>query len=484
MGDDMILERSGSARPGPRPLVVDLDGTLVNTDMLLESFFALFSANPFAAVVALGGLAHGKAAFKARLAAESAIEIGTLPLNEEVLAFVRERKALGHEVYLASAADRRHVEAVAAHLGLFDGIFYSDEGINLDGSRKAAALCAAFGDKGFDYIGNARVDVAVWRHAADVLLANASPGLSRSVQRWAPQARSVASARPGLRDYARVLRVHQWLKNLLIFVPGAAAHAFGPQLLLALVAFASFSLCASSVYILNDLLDLKSDREHRTKRRRGFASGRIPLMHGVALFPLLLTGAALLALFLPLRFMLVLAFYYGLTLAYSFWLKRKMLVDVVTLACLYGVRLLAGGAAVGVALSPWLGALSLFLFLSLALIKRCTELAERQSAGRGDPPGRGYRLEDLPALQSMAAASGYLAVLVLALYFNSPAVTMLYASPTRLWLICVIALYWISRVLLISHRGEMHDDPVVFAATDRVSQLAAVLAGGVVLLSL
>lgn len=477
-------ERTGAPQHALRPLVVDLDGTLLNTDLLLEAFFSLVAANPLAALRALGALAQGKAAFKARLAAESVIEIATLPVNAEVLAFIRERKALGHKVYLASASDRIHVEALATHLGLFDGVFYSDGSVNLGGARKAKVLCDAFGHKGFDYIGNAKVDVAVWRHSGEVLLANVSPGLSRSVQRWAPEARAVAAHRPSARDYAKALRLHQWLKNLLIFVPAIAAHLFGAPLLSALIAFFSFSLCASSVYLLNDLLDLKSDREHRTKSRRAFASGKIPLVQGIVLVPVLLAGAASLAALLPLRFAIVLAGYYVLTLAYSFWLKRQMLVDVVTLACLYGVRLLAGGAAVGVTLSPWLGALSVFLFLSLALIKRCTELGERQRAGRGDPPGRGYRLADLSALQSMAAASGYLSILVLALYFNSPAVVALYSWPNRMWLICVLALYWISRVLLLSHRGDMHDDPVVFAATDRVSLLTAVAVGAVVLISL
>lgn len=475
------LQREEAAPAVLRPLVVDLDGPPATTDLVLESVFAVFSANPLAAFGALRAMRDGMPAFGARLAAEGGVEIGSLRLSDEILAFVRARKALGHEVYLASASGRRHVEAVAGHLGLFDGFFFSEDGSALDVARKTTMLCDAFGDKGFDYLGHARLDADLRQHAAEVFLAQAAPGPIRRAVSREPEARS---DRPALRDYARALRVHQWLKNLLIFVPAAAAHAFGEPLLFACLAFVSFSLCASSVYVLNDLLDLRSDREHPSKRFRAFASGRVPLLHGVALCPTLLAAAVAVAAFLPPRFMLVLALYYALTLAYSVWLKRQMLIDVVTLACLYGVRLLAGGAAVGVLLSPWLGALSLFLFLSLALIKRCTELGERERAGRGDPPGRGYRLSDLPVLQGMAAASGYLAVLVLALYFNSPAVTVLYGAPTRLWLICVVALYWISRVLLLSHRGEMHDDPVVFAATDRVSQLAVLLTGAVVLISL
>jgi 4-hydroxybenzoate polyprenyltransferase len=276
------------------------------------------------------------------------------------------------------------------------------------------------------------------------------------------------------RDYLRALRIHQWLKNILVFAPAVAAHQFDGALFACLLAFISFSLCASSAYILNDLLDLRSDRIHPRKRLRPFAAKRIPIWHGLVLFHVLLLGSVAIALFLPVKFMLVLAGYFFLTCAYSLDLKRRMLVDVLALAGLYGSRLAAGSAAAEVPLSPWLVAFALFLFFSLALVKRIAELTDHLDKGKGTPLGRGYRLGDLPILQSMSMASGYVAVLVLALYINSEAVGQLYRHPDRLWLNCVLLLFWISRMITVAHRGRMHDDPLVFAATDRLTQLVAV----------
>lgn len=468
----------------PNPLIADVDGTLLKTDLLLESFFELLAHRPRKALSAITALKDGKAALKARLAELAMIEVETLPLNEDVLAFLKAEKAAGRPLYLASAADKRYVEALAAHVPLFNGVFGSEPGLNLAGSSKAKVLCDAFGEGQFDYIGDAPVDEAVWRRASGVYIANASSRHLAAVRQWAPHAMPIGTRSNGWRDYLKVLRAHQWLKNILVFAPTFAAHEFGWPLIASVIAFVSFSLCASSVYILNDLLDLRGDRAHVRKRQRPFASGRVPLVTGIALVPVLLLISLAFALFLPPAFCAVLAGYYALTCAYSFLLKRKLLVDVVTLACLYGARLMAGAAAASVVLSPWLIAFAIFLFLSLALVKRCSELVDRKQAGRGDPVGRAYRLDDLPLLEIMAVASGYVAVLVLALYVHSDEVRVLYDHPDRLWLLCVPLLYWVSRVSLLTHRGGMHDDPVIFAVTDRVSQLVAVICGLVMLASM
>jgi 4-hydroxybenzoate polyprenyltransferase len=279
--------------------------------------------------------------------------------------------------------------------------------------------------------------------------------------------------------------MHQWLKNLLVFVPALAAHQFDPvTMLVALTAFLSFSLCASSVYVLNDLLDLGRDRQHARKRNRPFASGAIPTLRGLFMIPLLLAAALILGLAAGPGFLVVLAGYYLLTLTYSLYLKRHLMIDVVALACLYGARLLGGSVADQIELSAWLAAFSLFLFVSLAMVKRCTELVSRVGSGDGIVAGRAYRVGDLPLLEAMAAASGFTAVLVLALYVNSETVTVLYRSPHRLWLICVIMIYWIGRTMMLAHRGDMPDDPVVFASTDRISGLCMVIVGLIVLASL
>lgn len=280
------------------------------------------------------------------------------------------------------------------------------------------------------------------------------------------------------------MRPHQWLKNLLVFVPTLAAHDFGTGLATSAVAFLSFSLCASAVYILNDLLDREHDRAHPRKRFRPVTSGALPAAAALRLSFVLLLASVLVAFSLPSRFLLVLLGYFALSALYSLWLKQMLLVDVVTLACLYGARLAAGAAASGIALSPWLAAFSLFIFFCLAMVKRCAELADKEAGGGKMIKGRAYSADDLPALFTMAAASGFVSILVLALYVNSDAVRGAYAHPEWMWFVCIPFTLWITRVLLLTHRGEMHDDPIVFAATDWMSLAVAVASGLIAIASL
>ena len=466
------------------PLVVDLDGTLIKSDLLVESFFALLTVRPAAALAGLLALRQGRAALKARLADEAVLELHTLPFDPDVLAFLRAEKAKGRRLYLASAADRRLVEAVAAHVGLFDGAFGSDGVINLSGSRKAELLCREFGVGKFDYMGNADADLPVWERCARPIAVNAPAGLLRRLRSRYPGLLILGSLAPRVADYLRALRVHQWLKNILILVPMLAGHMLTAEALMrATAAFVAFSLCASSVYLLNDLLDLANDRDHATKRHRPLASGAVPVLHGIMLIPLLLGGGLLLGLAASAKFIAVLLLYYLMTLAYSLLLKRRLLVDVMTLSVLYSLRIVAGGAAGGIPISPWLMGFSVFLFLCLALVKRYTELEVCAREGKAMPRGRGYRVSDAPMLGSLGAAAGYGAVLVLALYINSPEVRALYATPEYLWLVCLLLLHWVSRLLMLAHRGEMHDDPVIFAVTDRTSLITGALVVAVVLAS-
>lgn len=468
-----------------RPLVVDLDGTLIKTDLLVEAFSTLLSTMPLRGLATLAALGSGRAAFKARVAAEVALDMRTLPLNPALMNFLESEHARGRRIYLATAAHETQARAMADRIGLFDGIFASDEQTNLKGAAKARVLCTAFGHGGFDYAGNDTADLDVWRDAATVIVVNASPGLLRTLAARHPDAMVLDPRETRPRDYLKAIRVHQWLKNLLVFVPAFTAHRFdAATALTCLAAMLSFSLGASSVYLLNDLLDLRNDRAHPSKRHRPLAAGRIGLLTGAALCVGTALGAALVGLLLPWRFLLVLAIYYLLSTAYSVFLKRQPIIDVLTLACLYGVRLFAGGMAIAVSLSPWLLMFSTFFFLCLALVKRCTELIDRQALEAGDPPGRSYQLRDLPSLQIMATTAGYVSVLVFVLYMNSPAVAALYRSAELLWLIPVILLFWISRVLLLTQRGEMHDDPVLFAVRDRTSIVCAALIGAVVLLGI
>jgi 4-hydroxybenzoate polyprenyltransferase len=293
-------------------------------------------------------------------------------------------------------------------------------------------LCQSFGRGNFDYAGGNKIDMAVCAAAAAVMVVGASPQLIQVVSARFPHATIMAPRQTRIFDYIRTLRVHQWLKNLLVFVPTFTAHHFDARsLLTAFLAFMSFSLCASSAYVLNDLLDMRSDREHPTKRQRPFADGQVNIVHGIVLFPLILLLSVAIGILLPWKFLAALAAYYTLTLSYSVYLKRQALLDVIALACLYDMRLVGGAAATSVVLSPWILTFSVFLFLSLALVKRWAELIDRIKADRGNPAGRGYLLTDLPLLQTMATASGYVAVLIFGLYINSPTVSALYREPAR-----------------------------------------------------
>lgn len=461
---------------GAHPLVVDLDGTLLLTDLLHESVMALLRQSPVDALWIPLWLMRGKAHLKSELAQRINLDPATLPYNQPFLDWLRTQRASGRRLILATASDQRLAHQVAEHLGLFDAVLASDGRTNLAGDVKRQRLVETLGTGDFVYAGNSGADLAVWQGASAAVVVNAKPTLERQAARIT----SIECVHPpqpaGLGVWAKALRLHQWLKNLLIFVPALAAHRIweGALLLQAVAGFLAFSLTASSVYLLNDLLDLGDDRHHRSKRLRPFAAGRLSIAAGVLATPVLLMAALALASRLHWTFAVVLSAYYLLTLAYSFWLKRQVMLDVITLAALYTLRIIAGAAAVGVRPSFWLLAFSMFIFLSLALLKRYAELLELRRAGSlSKARGRGYHVEDLALLMTFGAASGYASVLVMALYLNSADVVPLYREPRYIWLACPFLLYWISRAWLLAHRGEMHEDPVVFAARDKVSLIVA-----------
>ena len=469
-----------SARHLVPVLCVDLDGTLIRSDLLLESLLLLLRRNPLYLFATFWWLLKGgKSGLKDQIAARVTLNPAALPYNTELIEWIAAERASGREVWLCTAANERLATQVAEHLRLFDGVMASDATRNLAGHRKADQMVARFGRGEFDYCGNERRDLAIWRCARSAIVVNGSAALERearaevSVERvFPPGGQAPGSRRPGtLRAIVRALRPHQWAKNALVFVPLFAAHLAGDLYALSCAAAGAdaFCLCASSVYLLNDMLDLEADRAHPRKSKRPFASGDLSIATGMALAPLLLALAALVAAFLPGKFQLYLAAYYVLTFAYSVKLKRMLLVDAVTLAGLYTLRIIAGAGAVTVALSFWLLLFSVFLFLSLAFVKRYAELDALRRQQKLQALGRGYHVEDLAVLQSFGTAAGYLSVLVLALYINSPEVQSLYRHPKSIWMLCVLMLYWVSRVWMTAHRGAMHDDPVVYALRDRVS---------------
>lgn len=462
-----------------RPLVVDLDGTLIKTDLTLETIGQYLARRPWGLFTLMAWLARGRPYLKARLNECTAIDAGTLPYSEPVLEWLKAEKAAGRRLVLATASHQSLADAVARHVGIFDEVLGTSGDINLKSSAKRDELVRRYGAKGFDYAGNSTADIAIWSSAAQAHVVSASSRLIRQAQSLAPGGRVFSPDRKSqIPCLIRTLRPHQWIKNLLIFLPVLGAHAFESveTLIRAGLAFLAFGFAASSAYVLNDLTDISSDRQHHRKRNRAFSAGDLDIWMGWMLWPSLLVAAlALSALALPVRFMAALGVYYAVTLAYSFRLKRMVLVDVLTLAGLYTLRIIAGGAAVGIPLTFWILAFSMFLFVSLAFIKRFSEIASRSDEENRVLPGRGYRNSDRELVASLGATSGYLAVLVLALYVNDPQTAALYRSPKIIWLACPLLMLWISRAWLIAHRREMHDDPIVFALKDRMSWLIAAL---------
>ncbi len=466
------------------PLAVDLDGTLIQTDTLHEAALRALRERPLTLLRLPLWLARGKAAVKQQLAGLSRFDPSVLPYNQPLLEWLKEQRAAGRRLILCTAADRSIADAVAEHLGIFDEVLASDGQTNLGGARKAEALERRFGAGGFDYAGNARTDLKVWSRARKAVVVNAPDSVSRAARQVSEVGRTFAAEPAGPGTLARVLRMHQWAKNLLLFMAPLAAHILpDADLAVSLVlAFCAFSLCASAVYVANDLLDLDSDRHHPRKRRRPFASGRVPVAAGVLLAPLLLAGALLLAFQVGIAFVGWLLVYFALTCAYSWGLKRLVIIDCLVLAMLYTMRIIAGAAAADIPLSFWLLAFSAFLFLSLAFVKRYAELEVQAGIGRERAHGRGYLTSDAPLVQSLGVMSGFAAVVVLALYLNSDSVLRLYHSPEFMWCAVPVMLFWVSWIWMKAHRGQMHDDPLLFALRDRASLAAGVLFFAVLML--
>ena len=478
------------------PLVVDLDGTLIRSDLLFESLARMIGQQPWLLLLVPFWFLRGRAYLKSRLAVVGRLDARWLPYRRAVVDWLRSERARGRSLILATAADQRLAKAVADHLGLFDMVLASEAPhINLKGAAKRDALVARFGARGFDYAGDALADLPIWRLARRSVVV--APGArllaalqasSVAEQSHPNEAAANIAARGGiriertmdapgggawlqLRVWVKALRVHQWVKNILVFLPLLAGQSLGDPYLLvrAVLAFLAISFCASGTYLINDLLDLEADRQHPRKHSRPFASGALPILEGFAVAPTLMAmGLAVAALLSPMTCLLV-ALYVVSTTLYSLWLKRKMLVDVFMLAMLYTLRVLIGGEATGVLSSVWLLAFSIFTFLSLGAAKRGAELLHLERAGRMVTGGRDYYVWDRDAVAMIGLASAFGAALVLALYLQSDGVRLLYTQPSWLWLLVPLLLYWLLRTWMVTLRGAMHDDPIVFAATDRLT---------------
>jgi len=440
------------ADPDPVVLVVDLDGTLLRIDMLHESFWSAFGLDWRAPFFSARALSNGRASLKRHLAKASAVEAATIPYNETVVAFVRQWRRDG-------AAPRWSRQATRV-------------------SPRPSRHIWASSTRCMDRTGRPTRRARRRRSSSRRVSA---PGLRCVAERCCDQTEYLVTRSGAAAGYLAALRPHQWLKNTFVFLPVLAAQQFDfGTVLLSILAFACFNLVASGVYVMNDLLDLTADRAHPRKRNRPFASGRIPVSNGWWMLAGLVLAGLLFAALVGPTFLLIIVAYLMLTTAYSLFLKRNTVIDICLLAGLYTLRIVAGGLATGIPLSMWLLTFSVFFFLSLAAVKRQAELVD--SAVRGDlaASGRGYVVDDLPIIAMVVIGAGYVSVLVMTLYVESPDVTATFATPEALWGVCAVLLYWITRTVMVAHRGQMHDDPVIYAAKDRISQVCLVLIMGFV----
>jgi 4-hydroxybenzoate polyprenyltransferase/phosphoserine phosphatase len=452
------------------PLFVDLDGTLVRTDLLWESLASALRVSPSGAARGVAGLTGGRAALKRLLAQSSDVDATHLPYRASVVDWLRAEAARGRRIYLATAADEQLAGKVAEHLGIFCGVIASDGQHNRKGKAKLEAIREIVHEEPFDYCGNDRDDMLLFTAARQSIVVAAPPEVLRDAQALGNVQR-VFPDHGDLRHWWRIVRPHQWLKNLLVFVPLLTSFKISDPwaVLAACVAFGVFCLAASCGYLVNDVLDLQGDRKHPRKRLRPVAAGDLSIPAVLAAAGVVFFVAFCVAVWIAGNLALWLLVYMVMTFTYSLRIKRMAMFDVAMLAALYTVRVLAGGAAIDAEVSFWLLAFSSFLFFSLALVKRCGELIAQRDRHEATGAGRSYLVDDLQVLQSLGIATSVAAVVVFALFVRTPEVAQRYASPDWLWLTLTALLVWLGRIWLISGRGRMDDDPVVFAITNRVS---------------
>ena len=463
-----LNERKIEAMP---PLVVDLDGTLTPTDTLWESVAQLLRDRPIFALLLPAWLLGGRQGFKAQIAKRVDLDLASLPWNEELLGYLRCQRDAGRRLVLATAANEKVAIAVSRHLGLFDDVIGSDAGVNLKGLAKLEVIRSRVGGR-FAYAGDSAADVPIWQASQGAILVGVAPAVRKRIGATVPIEQNFEGQAMDSRAWLKALRVHQWVKNALLFVPLLTAFSFTDpaKVLAVMLAFVAFSLVASATYLVNDMLDLRSDRAHPRKRLRMLACARLSLPTAAAASLGLLALGFAIALAASLGFAGLLLVYLVLTMSYSLVLKHYVLLDVMGLASLYTLRIVAGAVTIAVVLSPWLLAFSMFIFLCLALVKRCAELVTL--VGRGQPAtrGRDYRVADLVVLWPLGVGSALVAALVFGLFIMAPDTQARFASPLLLWGVVMALVYWLARLWIKTARGEMHDDPVVYALTDAGSR--------------
>lgn len=460
------------------PLVVDLDGTFIHTDLLFEGVISLLRKNPLYIFACFAWLIKGKVHLKNKIFKIVDLRYDLLPCNIELLSYLQGESALGRKLILATASLKSSALEIGKVYPIFDEI-YGTEKTNLKGENKLALLINKFGKSKFDYIGNSHTDLIIFASSRHSYLVNPSKSLQRKTQKISDLKFSWNTQKFNFKDYIKAIRAYQWIKNLLIFVPLVTSHSFYSISMIAqaTAGFFAFSFVASSGYLINDLFDLNSDRSHPRKRFRPFAAGKLSIIFGLLLSLILLTSGLLIAMQLNSLFLFILLVYFIISFSYSLYFKRIVLYDVFLLALLYSSRVIAGGIVINVSISFWLIAFSTFIFLSLAFVKRYSELMKITNESGLKERGREYEKADLNLLQIMGIVSGFLSVVVFSLYIDSPEVARLYSNPKILWGMSLLFLFWISRIWIITNRGEMTDDPIIFTIKDTTSYIIFVIIG-------
>lgn len=467
-GENITEIATGTLRTNV-PLVVDLDGTLINTDLLHEGILLLLKKNALYLFSCFAWILKGKAYFKNKLFSIVSVNYELLPYNTGLLDFLQSEHGKGKRLILATASPSKCAHEISKLIPIFNEI-YGTESINLKGRNKLNLLINRFGYFRFDYVGNSNSDLIIFASSRHSYLVNPGKSLESKVKKVSHLQDIWASKKMDFLNFIKAIRAYQWIKNVLIFIPLITSHSFDTTSFVnSMIGFIAFSLVASSGYLINDLLDLESDRAHLHKQNRLVASGKISISVASFLSLILLSAGLILATLINFHFLITLFCYFIISIAYSIYLKKIALYDVFILALLYSIRIIAGAIAIGVLLSSWLIAFSTFLFLSLALLKRHSELIQVKDVPAQVNKGRQYSVDDLHLLQTMGIVSGFLSVVVFSLYIDSPEVVLLYSKPKVLWIISFLFLFWISRMWLVTSHGKMTDDPIIFAIKDRLS---------------
>jgi 4-hydroxybenzoate polyprenyltransferase len=466
------------------PICVDLDGTLVFTDMFVETALSAIRKNIFIIFLIPFWLLRGRAFAKKKLAESSLVDPSHLPYNDDLIAFLQKERASGRKLVLVTASDKQAAASIADHLNIFDDVIASDGNNNLKGKVKSTELLKAFGEKEFIYAGNDVSDLHVWKNAQSAITVNTPHALSKEVRAFVPVIHEFSNRKNTFKELFRALRTYQWVKNILVFVPIIVSEKpinFDSFISTSLI-FISFCLSASGLYLVNDLMDLETDRRHPVKRRRPFASGLLPLGYGI-ISPIIILAALNISRAVSLECFIMVCLYILISTLYSVFLKTKPLVDVFCLAGLYTLRIVAGGFSSGAHASIWLLNFSGFFFLALAFLKRYSEYLNKSTGTDSKHSRRGYNNTDKEMLQMMGIGSSLISAVVLSLYINSTQANSIYRHPDYLWGIIPLIIFWHFRLWLAAGRNYMHHDPIIYSLKDWVSYICFALIVGIFILA-